>query len=37
MPKGNSSEDRAKVKLRMIECELEGGIASVENRIRQLH
>src|SRR5258708_2441782 len=37
MPKGNSGgEDRAKVKLRVIEFELEGGNASVENSIRQL-
>jgi hypothetical protein len=37
MPKGGSgSEDRAKVKLRVIEFELEGGNASVENSIRQI-
>jgi len=37
MPKGNSGvEDRAKVKLRVIEFELEGGNASVENSIRQI-
>jgi hypothetical protein len=37
MPKGGgSNEDRAKVKLRVIEFELEGGNASVENSIRQL-
>lgn len=37
MPKGNSGgEDRAKVKLRVIEFELEGGNASVENSIKQL-
>jgi hypothetical protein len=37
MPKGNSgTEDRAKVKLRVIEFELEGSNASVENSIRQL-
>src|SRR3954470_206001 len=30
------NEDRAKVKLRVIEFELEGGNASVENSIRQL-
>src|SRR5215471_14259533 len=37
MAKGNSgAEDRAKVKLRVIEFELEGGNASVENSIRQL-
>ena len=29
-------EDRAKVKLRVIEFELEGGNASVENSIRQI-
>ncbi len=36
MPKGSGNEDRAKVKLRVIEFELEGGNASVENSIRQL-
>jgi hypothetical protein len=37
MAKGNSGgEDRAKVKLRVIEFELEGANASVENSIRQL-
>jgi len=37
MPKaGGSGEDRAKVKLRVIEFELEGGNTSVENSIRQL-
>jgi len=37
MAKGNpGAEDRAKVKLRVIEFELEGGNASVENSIRQL-
>jgi hypothetical protein len=36
MPKGGGNEDRAKVKLRVIEFELEGGNASVENSIRQL-
>ena len=37
MAKGNSgAEDRAKVKLRVIEFELEGANASVENSIRQL-
>lgn len=37
MPKGNSgNEDRAKVKLRVIEFELEGGNAAVENSIRTL-
>ena len=37
MAKGNfGSEDRAKVKLRVIEFELEGGNAAVENSIRQL-
>ncbi|MFN0102946.1 MAG: hypothetical protein ACKV2U_12750 [Bryobacteraceae bacterium] len=33
---GGSNDDRAKVKLRVIEFELEGGNASVENSIRQL-
>jgi hypothetical protein len=36
MPKASTNEDRAKVKLRVIEFELEGGNASVENSIRQL-
>ena len=37
MAKGQGgNEDRAKVKLRVIEFELEGGNASVENSIRQL-
>jgi hypothetical protein len=37
LAKGNSGqEDRAKVKLRVIEFELEGANASVENSIRQL-
>ena len=37
MAKGNSGgEDRAKVKLRVIEFELEGANSSVENSIRQL-
>ncbi len=37
MAKGNpGAEDRAKVKLRVIEFELEGSNASVENSIRQL-
>jgi hypothetical protein len=37
MAKGNpGAEDRAKVKLRVIEFELEGANASVENSIRQL-
>jgi hypothetical protein len=37
MAKGNSGgEDRAKVKLRVIEFELEGSNASVENSIRQI-
>jgi hypothetical protein len=36
MPKGNTNEDRAKVKFRVIEFELEGGNANVENSIRQL-
>jgi len=37
MPNGNTGgEDRAKVKLRVIEFELEGGNTSVENSIRQL-
>jgi hypothetical protein len=37
MPKGNpGGDDRAKVKLRVIEFELEGANASVENSIRQL-
>lgn len=35
MPKP-TNDDRAKVKLRVIEFELEGGNASVENSIRQL-
>jgi hypothetical protein len=37
MAKGNpGSEDRAKVKFRVIEFELEGGNAAVENSIRQM-
>ncbi len=37
MPKGHGgTEDRAKVKLRVIEFELEGGNAAVENSIRQI-
>ena len=36
MPKGNTGEDRAKVKFRVIEFELEGGNAAVENSIRTL-
>ncbi len=36
MPKASGNEDRAKVKLRVIEFELEGGNVSVENSIRQL-
>jgi hypothetical protein len=36
MPKGTTNEDRAKVKFRVIEFELEGGNANVENSIRQL-
>lgn len=37
MPKGHGgTDDRAKVKLRVIEFELEGGNASVENSIRQI-
>lgn len=37
MSKGHSAaDDRAKVKLRVIEFELEGGNTSVENSIRQL-
>ena len=31
MPKGTTNEDRAKVKFRVIEFELEGGNANVEN------
>lgn len=33
---GGGNDDRAKVKLRVIEFELEGGNASVENSIRQI-
>ena len=36
MAKGSGNDDRAKVKLRVIEFELEGGNAAVENSIRQL-
>jgi hypothetical protein len=37
MPKGNGgAEDRAKVKLRVIECELDGANNSVESSIRKL-
>jgi hypothetical protein len=37
MPKGHGgTDDRAKVKLRVIEFELEGGNAAVENSIRQI-
>jgi len=36
MPKNIGNEDRAKVKLRVIDFELEGGNAAVENSIRQL-
>lgn len=37
MPKGNpGGDDHAKVKVRVIEFELEGGNATVENSIRQL-
>src|SRR5580658_34529 len=37
MPKGNvGAEDRAKVKFRFIEFELDGGNAAVENSIRNL-
>jgi hypothetical protein len=37
MPKGSGVvEDRAKVKFRFIEFELEGGNAAVENSVRNL-
>ncbi|HYW42228.1 MAG TPA: hypothetical protein VE959_05190 [Bryobacteraceae bacterium] len=36
MAKSGGNEDRAKVKLRVVEFELEGGNAAVENSIRQI-